>query len=239
MNIELEITLRCNRACPHCNRYCNLFDWMPLNDTDMTLEQIDRFCSQVERKRQKLGLICIIGGEPLLHPQIEEIISMLHQRLQRRPRLVRSIEMLTNGDRLRKIHPRILQHIKTRVCWEKGDFSNVLVAPRDTNQAKRHCPVASHCGIALNCWGYWPCGPACAIARLFGLRHLQRLELPDSIADFGDTDALGNIPEVCNLCQWSAKHPTLAKDVSEPTSSYLEAMAKYQAAPVCPTLPRF
>jgi hypothetical protein len=237
MNVEIEITLRCNRSCPQCNRYSNLFDFMPLDDTDMTLGQIDKFCSQVERGGQRLGKIALIGGEPLLHPELEQIVDMLHTRL-REKRLVRELVMTTNGDNLKKVHPRALEHLRITVSWNKMGFLYSLAAPKDLGQTMRTCPVPRKCGICLNVWGYWPCGPACAISRLFDFPQYQRVELPKSLEEFGPLDRLGNW-DICQLCQWAAKKPVLVRERNEPTESYQRAIEKYRASPTVPRLTRF
>ncbi len=240
MRIELEITLRCNWSCKQCNRHCNAFDFMPLDDTDMTLGQIDRFCSQVEARGQRLSRLSVLGGEPLLHPHLGDILSMLDKRLHRN-RLVREIRITTNGSLLQKMHPKIFDNTMISVGYSKTEFLCSQVAPGDNGQKMRHCPVPSHCGIALNCWGYWPCGPGGAIARLFGMTQYQRFDLPEhGLEDFGPLDEFGNINELCRLCQWSAKKPMYASDSNcQPSKSYRKAIESYKANPVIPTLRRF
>lgn len=238
MNIELEITLRCNRACKCCNRHCNAFDFMPLDDSDMTLHQIDKFCSQVAESRHRLDRISVMGGEPLLHPQIEAIMRMLKQRLVKQ-HLVRELQLATNGDLLKATPPRALEYAQNRVRWTKQEFVDMFCAPIDLDRQRHHCRVPHYCGIALNCWGYWPCGPGGAIARLFNLLQFQRLTLPAGFKAFGTTDANGNIPGICDYCQLSTSHYILARKGRGPTQSFIDAIEQYKLAPVLPTLARF
>jgi len=230
MRVELEITLRCNRKCPECNRYCERWPWMLMEDSVMSLEQIDKFCSQVEANGKRLTQVSLIGGEPLLHPQYAEIAKMLHERL-RLKRLVREIRLCTNGDALSTTHPRDLENVRIKVDWSKPHHRSSVTAPIDTGQALRACHVPSHCGICLNVWGYWPCGAGGAIARLFGLPQYQRMELPRCVEEFGDLKPL------CDLCQLSARD-RIPEGV-EPSSSYRLAIEAYKANPVNPTLKRF
>src|ERR1043166_9106423 len=61
-------TRRCNLACGYCNEYD---DFSPPIPTDVMLRRIDLLAG--------LGtsIITISGGEPLLHPEIEEIIRRI------------------------------------------------------------------------------------------------------------------------------------------------------------------
>jgi len=238
MNVEIEITLRCNRSCHPCNRHSNLFKFIDLSSTDMSLEQIERFCCHVEHRGEQLGHISLLGGEPLLHPKLRQITDILYNRLKKR-KLVKQLNLTTNGDALRNAHPRCLEHLNITVSWTKRGMIYVLTAPKDTQQVRRRCPVPKHCGVCLNTWGYWLCGPGAAIARLFGLKQFQSMELPKGIKSFGKLDQEGNLADLCELCQWSARKPMVAADNFHPSSSYVAAIERYKSDPVCPTLERF
>src|SRR5438067_9740323 len=61
-------TRRCNLACGYCNEYD---DFSPQVPTDVMLKRIDLLAG--------LGtaIITISGGEPLLHPEIEQIVHRI------------------------------------------------------------------------------------------------------------------------------------------------------------------
>jgi uncharacterized Fe-S cluster-containing radical SAM superfamily protein len=63
-------TRRCNLACAYCNEYDNFSQPVP---TEEMLRRVDRLAA--------LGttIITISGGEPLLHPQLDCIISRIHE----------------------------------------------------------------------------------------------------------------------------------------------------------------
>lgn len=218
-NVELELTLRCDRKCQHCNRRVGVFDY---SDTDMTMEQVDKFCREVEKRKGTVKNISILGGEPLLHPQFEEVMAMVHDRLfWGRNR----ITVATNGDLLQRINPKAFDHAYIRVIHTKDKFVSVDVAPRDTGQQRTTCRIPRHCGIVCNVWGWWPCGQAQGICRLFSLREYQRMEMPECFEDFGPMDECGNW-SMCNYCQWSAKHRVGASD--RVSKSYARAYLEYQ-----------
>ncbi len=67
----LEPTSKCNPACEGCYR-ANV-------DTHKTMEQIDGELDVFERERNFDG-VSIAGGDPLLHPEIVEIVRRISQR---------------------------------------------------------------------------------------------------------------------------------------------------------------
>src|SRR5262249_51748033 len=61
-------TRRCNLACGYCNEYD---DFSPPIPIDVMLRRIDLLAGL------KTAIVTISGGEPLLHPEIEEIIRRI------------------------------------------------------------------------------------------------------------------------------------------------------------------
>lgn len=189
----------------------------------MTLEQINRFCHQVLESNTTLKGIKIAGGEPLLHNQLGEITRTLYYRLRKGRRLTGFIEILTNGDLLGEVHPKAFEHTRIKVSWTKTGFVAAYVAPKDTDQRRRRCKIPTRCGIVLNAWGYWPCAPGTAIARLFSMPQYRKKELPESLDDFGIRNRLGNWNGLCDLCQWSTVDPLAATQQPEPSPTYQRA----------------
>ena len=71
-SIEWLISENCNFNC----KYCALWDNNKQPETDLT--KIKSFLIKIKTLQQKLNLeFFIFGGEPLLHPKIEKIISIL------------------------------------------------------------------------------------------------------------------------------------------------------------------
>jgi len=61
---------RCNLACTYCNEYDDFSKPVPLDIMVHRLELLGRL---------KTGVITISGGEPLLHPQLDEIIRSIRR----------------------------------------------------------------------------------------------------------------------------------------------------------------
>src|SRR5215510_16405463 len=62
---------RCNLSCGYCNEYDKVSEPVPLEVMKARLDRLASFGTSV---------ITISGGEPMLHPQIYEIISHIRSR---------------------------------------------------------------------------------------------------------------------------------------------------------------
>jgi MoaA/NifB/PqqE/SkfB family radical SAM enzyme len=81
---QVVVTRRCNLACGYCNEYDDVSPPVPLKDL---LARVDRLAAL------KTASITFTGGEPLLHPELHQVI-----RAARRHGII--VTMITNGFRL-------------------------------------------------------------------------------------------------------------------------------------------
>ena len=95
---------RCNLACAYCNEYDKHSDPVP---TAIMFQRIDRLAD--------LGttIVTISGGEPLLHPELDEIIRHIRKR-----GIITG--MITNGylltaDRVRRLNRAGLEHLQISI----------------------------------------------------------------------------------------------------------------------------
>jgi hypothetical protein len=169
----------------------------------------------------KIGHITIMGGEPTVHPHFEKITLLLYESLVRTQK-VNILEVATNG----KLDiPASILKLPIQIRVSPPSTKNhrcQLIAPKDTGQRTKFCDVPYVCGIALNCYGYSPCGAGGAIARLFNMKKFIRYELPSSPTDFG------NLAKLCSLCQASAVHQkSYGVNDCTPSKSFKNALEKY------------
>tara|TARA_Y100000034_G_scaffold126203_1_gene177091 strand:- start:481 stop:1572 length:1092 start_codon:yes stop_codon:yes gene_type:complete len=114
MNIEFDVTLQCNFSCVNCNRHSNFNDLSsPLTGgkdnsvgldlyerTDITIEQTKKFIEEV-KENGTIERIHLIGGEPLVHPQMDKICDLMREELW--GEYVREILIISN------LHPKMLK----------------------------------------------------------------------------------------------------------------------------------
>ena len=114
MNIEFDVTLLCNFSCLNCNRHSNFNDLSsPLTggksnkvglnyyeNTDITIEQTKKFIEEV-KENGTVERIHLIGGEPLVHPQMDKICDLMREELW--GKYVREILIISN------LHPKMLK----------------------------------------------------------------------------------------------------------------------------------
>lgn len=221
--IELEITLRCNQHCPTCNRHCNVYDRH--SDSDMSYGQLQRFFSQVEERGDVWDTLAIMGGEPTLHEMFRDITAVCWKRLVQNG-LVKKLQIWTNGKKEIDLDTLPVRYLKPDEESIEDGFIHIITAdhstklhcqalmsPTDTGQIMRQCKMLEQCGIALNAYGYWPCGPGSAIARLFGIKGFSKDKLP------ADASEWSGLQELCSLCQHSChtRIPLCSSWGEEPT----------------------
>lgn len=202
--IELEITLDCNVSCNNCNRMCGVFDF---GDTHMTVRQIQRFISELTYLPHHVKALLVIGGEPLVHPQFLEIWFLLYDKLVQ-TKIIEEIRLFTNG--ILQL-PKEIEKCKYKlICSppkQKKHFA-FFVAPVDVKGKLVRCLIPKNCGIALNTFGYFPCGPAGSLYRLFNL-DLAKMSLPKSLSEW-------NYNDICIYCShafaWSIRSKWAEED---------------------------
>src|SRR5207245_10453883 len=73
LEAQLIVTRRCSLSCGYCTEYDNVSDFIPL---DILQQRIDAL------HRLRVVTIALLGGAPLLHPDLPEIIAYGDRRDQ-------------------------------------------------------------------------------------------------------------------------------------------------------------
>jgi len=84
MDAQLIVTRRCNLSCGYCSEYDNVSDPIPLADLKRRIDALHRLNSIN---------ITLLGGEPLMHPDIAEIVRYAGRKA--------NVSIVTNGFLLR------------------------------------------------------------------------------------------------------------------------------------------
>ena len=203
--IEIDITYRCNLKCHGCNRSSAQ---VPGTGTDISLEQIKEFIEDSIKNGKKWKYINILGGEPTIHPNFLDIISLIIEQYIETYSPKTILQITSNGysRRTREIldevpkHPNVVfDHYTTKdsnTIPYFTDFNDAPVDHEDTNHDYRKgCWVTSYCGIGLNKYGYFPCGVAGGIYRVTGLRPGAQ-----SLSDVTEERMKDLLEEYCKYC---------------------------------------
>lgn len=184
-NIILDITYDCNLKCIRCNRSCR---YAPTNEY-MTINQIQKFIDESIEKRKKWKQIWIEGGEPTLHPQIDEIIDLLLKYKHDKNKTV-TIQINSNGysdfskSKLKELGLKVKIFSSEKRDIDAKDFCSFNLAPVDLLKNcdidySVGCYLPALCGFSLNMNGYYCCSNAGGIDRVIGM-DIGIKELPDS-----------------------------------------------------------
>lgn len=222
-NVQIHITNACNIGCHSCDRCCGV----AADNFHMRIEQIRRFVDESIGNGYRWGRIDIIGGEPMLFPQLTELYAELQRYRDFHGGC--KFRLTTNGtiDKLSEVPGWIKIRNSRKECGNRDyDFEAFNVAPIDAGYKgddAQSCSIPWRCGIALTKYGYFLCGAGSAVARVFGLdvgaKGLHSLS----------TDTLRKQKSI--LCQYCGHSRSVCKrDKGQQTSpawqAALEAFAK-------------
>lgn len=164
-SVEIDITYRCNLGCTSCDRSCGTMD----PGEDMSLDQIEGFIRESERRGHVWRRIRIMGGEPFMHPEIESILDAISGYVARNP--VCFAEVYTNGTYEPGVSvPSNIAVHNTQKNERPNRFDPYNLAPCDLNPGYkgRGCWITTDCGVGLNVHGFYCCAAGAAVDRLFG-----------------------------------------------------------------------
>lgn len=200
--IIIDLTHECDLACLDCNRSCGAGQ-APAAER-IGPEQVRRFVSESLETGKRWRRIMLEGGEPTLHPQLEEIIEELlrYRRLAHAPC---EIELCSNGNGPRAA--RALRRLPGGVRVKNSAKSGVPaqghfafnVAPCDLAEFagadySQGCYIHLIFGLGMTRSGYYP-HPVCAgIDRVFGF-DIGLKRLPVSAGEMA-----AQMRRLCPLC---------------------------------------
>ncbi len=155
---ELHITYACNLSCTNCNRASYLKN---PHSPDMTITDVIEFFSQCIELNWKPDIL-IIGGEPTMHPQFEEIVAVSRRFVGDNG----LVQVWTNGrDKamVDKIRHKYMASVPEETFKERSriDFpwDDYFVSPADYGIERQKCwqHGSEICGISVDSGGYMPC----------------------------------------------------------------------------------
>lgn len=230
IQVELNVTLACQSRCACCDRLCDLF---PKRTDHMTVEQVNAFVTDA-KQHGGVTKVRVLGGEPTLHPQIDEVLNILTVAIVEG--VIGAIEINTNTlvRGWKEIRSR---HSQPGIRWDKSPVKRknhlpFLWSPRDLGfKTMGPCRHPVQCGFSLDVRGWLPCSPTIAISRAFYDGKHYRQEFPDG-TPWGCED-------LCPHCVYSMprrwrkrntrKVLDFTKAMKTPTPSWAKAIERLQA----------
>jgi len=154
----------------------------------MSLDRINKFVSESISRKIMWEKIGVLGGEPMLHSDILEILGILidYKKTYSTSTL---IEITTSGygaevkNAITAVPYGVAVNNTQKQNAYQEKFEPFNVAPQDQckfwfSDYRNGCSTTKDCGLGLNTYGYYPCGPGGAIDRVMGfdigLKHLPR-----------------------------------------------------------------
>jgi organic radical activating enzyme len=99
--LEIDVVYGCNLRCPQCSHLA------PVNRGYLPVEEFIAWCEPWAKRIRPYGL-CIIGGEPTLHPQLPSILNEAKRIWKHGTR----IELWTNGTLPQRLTPEVIAALK-------------------------------------------------------------------------------------------------------------------------------
>lgn len=201
--IVIDLTYECTLRCLNCNRFCGLFP----RKHEIEIERIRRFVDQSLKMGKKWHHIYIAGGEPSLHPRLEEVFDEVDRYVEFHKKKFGTslvLKFFTNyhSERAREVADRIPDYIvvSSRKKDSNSFFKPICVAPVDLDfyddDNLRPCQELYQCGMALNYRGFYPCAEAAAMDDVFLRRNLGIGDL----AEVNMENMAGILHQTCRFC---------------------------------------
>lgn len=197
--IEIDLTYACNLKCHDCNRSCR----QAPENSELSLERIAEFIDDSLNRKIEWKRIRLLGGEPTLHSQFEDVLYEFARYKAEYPKC--RMEVVSNGHG-RHVQRKLLHippffHIENtmKASDTQPFFYSFNLAPKDETH-HRHtdftngCSNIVECGIGLTPTGYYPCAIAGGIDRVAGW-NLGRTSIPDE-----EDDMLDLLEKFCGQC---------------------------------------
>jgi len=232
--IEIDITYQCNLLCYNCDRSCT----QAPDNLEMTVSQIGKFIDETISHEKVWRRIRILGGEPFLHPDHQEILKLLSE-YKKEHALETMVEVVSNGygpyvrDAMTRLPDGIIVKNTKKTGRFQKKFEAFNIAPRDQLWSdwvdfSNACWATWECGIGLNPFGYYPCAAGASIDRVFGF-GIGKRRLPKDNTQFISEKRL-----LCSYCGHFQRRRFVPIEkrtpvIGEPQSmSWKKAYSKYQ-----------
>ena len=244
MNIEIDITRRCNLYCNGCDRLCNFNgkndsekEFFFNSDSDMTILEVKEILKQLSNF--KIDKLSIIGGEPTLNKDVVEICKLVDNADFINIKLLATNH--TNEDivdSIRKtcknIEIRYDQGVEiNKIAKIKNDSHyNILLSPYEEGMELSSVPCGFFYGCGINVHKYdgkikwfW-CSAGTSIAKLLLEENLLKNSIFELLSSYGKMIEI--MPKICSNCMYSAKDKIKVKDDNRVSKCFKTAIDMFR-----------
>jgi organic radical activating enzyme len=102
-NIDYHIVDGCNLACEGCSHWTDVYDLKNVVDVNTFKEEVTHWINKISKVGYYYDYLVILGGEPLLHPRLLDILNI---SLDITKNLPTKVKLITNGQLFHK-HPKL------------------------------------------------------------------------------------------------------------------------------------
>ena len=226
--IEIELTTRCSLRCYNCSRSIR----QAPSDEYMSIEQLTKFVKESIDLNWRWKEIKLMGGEPTLHPDFAEVLDTVYDYKKIYPDCV--VLVITNGygERVREVLSdmpgwvTVSNRVKTTNVHR---FQSYNLAPIDIEKFMhanfaRGCFIIEDCGLGLNRYGYFCCGPGAGVDRVFGFDI--GIKSLSALTDEALRDQLRCLCRYCGHYKYNYKEEWVTTE--EISASWRAAFEKYR-----------
>ncbi len=139
--VYIEITNLCNLRCSFCSFHHRDSKWLSLQDFENILKQVKPVTDYIYLHVQ---------GEPLLHPQFNEILSLCDQYQM-------NVQLVTNGSLIHKYESELISHPcirKISVSLQSIPFQqiNIVLFMEQLSTFIERCSAQKHPFVEIRFW---------------------------------------------------------------------------------------
>jgi hypothetical protein len=204
-HLRANITYKCDRQCPNCNRACGVAK--SSTDEDMSVAQFKKVMAESTEIEKKWTKIVFTGGEPSMHPDLTDFCAAaVEYKNKTNPECNIWVSTYQHPKYFNRVEAAIKAFPVVKIMGPAKtvprihNFATYLAPVDDPQIAKDHpyrgCHLnASLCGCTVDYKGFHPCPVAPAIARVFGLD----IAVPD-IKSVSVDSLTDQYAAVCGLC---------------------------------------
>jgi len=228
---QIAISYRCNASCKWCVQHLDVVRWKV--NTDVTVEEIRVASRLLKHYGIKIGKLRVTGGEPMLHPNLKELLHAVNDTWAPRSGWFR---IYSNGiiPRLRGV-PGRFSVVPVSSQQKTELFTPFNVSPADLGIEPKfgftqQCVQQIYCGRWFDCFGFTSCGVAGILGAMLDEDTYEPLPV-----------MMGR-PSVCQHCLYSLtkreRHVITRKvkagKIPETTKTFQEAIERWQDDPPHP-----